>query len=125
MRVVAGAGVTTSAVLLGAGVGVLALLVHRLEAAGVPWGLALAVLASAGGSVGLRGVGAGRAGSAGYGIGWCAVVLAALAGRPEGDFVLAGDALGWCFLGVGGGSVVISTGLGLAAWPTENPAPRP
>jgi len=51
----------------------------------------------------------------GYGVGWCAAVLLALFGRPEGDYMVAADWLGWVFLVAVSGAVVIATVLGVSA----------
>lgn len=116
------AGVGSAA--LGAGVAGLALLVHRLAAAGVPWGLLLAVAASAAGGLALGSAGAGRAGAIGYAAGWCGTVLVALAGRPEGDYIVGGDRFGWGFLLLAFGAVVVVTVLGLAVPRPDRSAPR-
>lgn len=97
-----------SSTVLGAGVAGLALLVHR---AAVPWGLLLAVAASGAGGLAL--VAAGRAGVLGYAAGWCVVVLLVLAGRPEGDYLVGGDLLGWGFLLLACGGVFAATVLGI------------
>lgn len=103
-------GVGLGSPVLGAGVAGSALLVHR---AGVPWGLLLAVVASALGALALAAVGAGLAGVLGYAVGWCGVVLLVLAGRPEGDYLVGGDLLGWGFLLLACGGVFAATVLGI------------
>ncbi len=109
-RVAVGVAVGAGSAALGAGVAGSALLVHR---AGVPWGLLLAVAASALGGLALAAVGAGRAGVLGYAVGWCGVVLLVLAGSPEGDYLVGGDLLGWSFLLLACGSVFAATVLGI------------
>jgi len=109
-----GTASTVGALVLGATVGVLALVVHRAGSA-VPWGLVLGCASSAAGSVGLRALGLGPVGLTAYGAGWCVVVLTVLAGRPEGDYLVGGDARGGAFLVAGAGSVVVVTALGVAA----------
>ncbi len=98
--------------LLGAVVAVLVLLTHRDEidvlGVRVPAGLVLAVVASAMPSLALR-ILAGSAAVAGYGAGWALVVLLAITGRPEGDYLVAGDWLGWTFLGLASLAVVVVT----------------
>ncbi len=103
-------GVGLGSAVLGAGVAGSALLVHRV---GVPWGLLLAVATSALGGLALAAVGAGRAGVLGYAVGWCGVVLLILAGRPEGDYLVGGDVLGWGFLLLACGGVFAATVLGI------------
>ena len=89
----------------------------------VPWGLVLAVLASALPSTALVTLGAGRAAVGGYGGGWCLVVLVLVGGRPEGDYVVAGDFRGWGFLVVATLAVVAVTLRGLTAvGPGRGPA---
>jgi len=107
-----GAGLVLAALGLGAAVGLFAVLVHREGGPTVPWGVVLACAASAAGSIGLRALGAGPGVLVGYGAGWCALVLTVLYGRPEGDYLLGGDARGWVFLTVGAGSVVVATIIG-------------
>lgn len=124
-RLPARTAVGASALLLGSLIAVPALLVHRLGGGDRPWGLVLAVLASAAGSVGLRCAGAGATGAIGYALGWGAVVVTALGGRPEGDFLVAGDALGWSFLAGAGGAVVVSTALAVAGSGHRDQGHRP
>ena len=45
----------------------------------------------------------------GFAVGWLAVLLAALAGRAEGDLAVATDTAGWVL--VGGGFVVLVTAI--------------
>lgn len=98
--------------MLGAVVGVLAVLVHRSGTGPIPAGLALAVLASPAGAVGLWAAGAARAASTAYGLGWAVAVFWLLAGRPEGDYLVAGDTAGWVFLFGSAGAVTVATVLG-------------
>lgn len=105
------AGLVLGGMVLGGVVGLLAVLVHR-EGSLLPWGLVLACAASAAGSVGLRALGARPSVLTGYAAGWCLLVLAVLAGRPEGDYLVGGDARGWGLLTVGAGSVVVLAVLG-------------
>ncbi len=106
------AAVGVAAALLGSAVALLALSVHRAGGAGLPWGLGLAVAASTAGSLGVRAASPGPAAVFGYGAGWCAAVLLALGGRPEGDYVIGGDLLGWGFLVLACGGVVLVTVVG-------------
>lgn len=110
-----------AALALGAGVGLLALAVHREGGASVPWGLVLACAASAAGSVGLQTLGAGPAVLTGYGAGWCLLVLTVLVGRPEGDYLVSGDARGWGFLLVASGSVLVATVVGVVTASARRP----
>jgi len=86
-------------VLLGAGVGLAGLVVHRhaLWVAGwpVPWGALLGVAAPTVIGLGLR-----RRTPLllGYLLGWFLLVMVALATGPGGDFMLLSDVLGWGFL---------------------------
>ena len=113
--------VAAGAVLLGAvtgvAVGVLAVLVHRVDTVGLPWGMVLAVLASPASSLGLRAAGAGRRALLAYGGAWFVAVLGLLSGRPEGDYLVAGDAVGWGFLVLAAGAVMVVTVLGVVAAP--------
>lgn len=110
-------------VALGVVVAVAAVLAHRTagEVAGVevPWGVVLAVLGSVAVSLGVGAVTQAAWPVAGYGIGWCAIVLLLLAGRPEGDYLVAGDGRGWGFLVGGSLSVVVVTLRGVLLAPTR------
>ena len=77
-------------VLLGAGVALGALTVHRLAP---PAGLLLA-LACSFGVPGRLLVGSQRRTAASYVVGWLAMFGLVVTGRPEGDFLLAGDMTG-------------------------------
>jgi hypothetical protein len=93
------------AVLLGACVGLAALAVHR---SAFPWGLALALATSL--AVPWRLLLSRRPRSAAaYAAGWLVVFAVALAGRPEGDFVLATDLEGYTL--IGGALVVLAVGV--------------
>ena len=95
-------------VLVGAVVALGAVAVHRSMLMQVPWGLVLALATTfavlrALHHTGLRTLGAT------YTLGWLVVCGAAVLGRPEGDYVLAGDLRGYglmagsfalCVLGV-------------------------
>ncbi|MBA2640444.1 MAG: hypothetical protein H0U77_10800 [Nocardioidaceae bacterium] len=119
------AALAAVAALLGAGVGVLATAVHRsaTDAAGISWhwGIVLSVVASVAVSVGVATAGAGRAPVVAYGCGWSAAVLVLLGGRAEGDYLVAGDGLGWSFLVVSSLAVVAAT-LGGAAVAGHGPS---
>lgn len=119
MRALAALG----AALLGAGLAVTGVVVHRLAWRGggvlVPWGLALAVVTPLACGVAVRQLGGGRPGTLGLVLGWLLVTGWVLGGRPEGDFAVAADPLGWGFLLLAGGGLA-----GLAGWSlfTRTPA---
>lgn len=106
------------ALLLGAVVALSAVVVHRVDALGLPVGLALGGLASLYTAWHLRRGAAPRTASS-YCLGWVAVLGAVLAGKPEGDFVLASDASGYALMGVG----FLLVGYGVAALLTRAPGP--
>ena len=96
------------AALIGAATAVAALAVHR---SGPAW-LVLAVAASVAVAWGLRSTGTPRLGAA-YCVGWLVVLGFALGGRPEGDYVLAGDPAGYVMMATGFALVVLGiTSLG-------------
>lgn len=96
------------AALIGAATAVAAIAVHR---SGPGW-LTLAVTASLGVAWGLRSTGTPRLGAA-YCLGWLVVLGFALAGRPEGDYVLASDTAGYVMMATGFALVVLGiTSLG-------------
>ena len=87
------------AVLLGAGVGLAGLVVHRhafwVGAWPLPWGALLGVAAPTAIGLGLR---RRTPMLLGYLFGWLLLVRVALATGPGGDFMLLSDPLGWGFL---------------------------
>lgn len=97
-----------AAALVGTGTAVAAIAVHR---SGAAW-LALAVTASFGVAWALRSTDTPRLGAA-FCLGWLVALGFAIAGRPEGDYVLAGDAAGYALMATGFGLVVLGvTSLG-------------
>jgi hypothetical protein len=88
--------------LLGAAVAIGALAVHRML---VPAGLVLALGTTFGTAWWLRAT-VGRAAVL-YVAGWLAVLVVAVVGRPEGDYVIANDIRGWCMLAAALGLVVV------------------
>jgi hypothetical protein len=94
------------AFLLGLVVGVAATAVHRSTALDLPTGLLLAVVASLAGAWLLR-TGAVPRSAAAYCLGWVLVVGLAIAGRPEGDYAVAGDLAGYALMGTGMVLVVV------------------
>ena len=96
------------AALIGMATAIAAIAVHR---SGPAW-LTLAVAASVGVAWGLRSTGTPRLGAS-YCLGWLVVLGFALAGRPEGDYVLAGDTAGYVMMATGFALVVLGiTSLG-------------
>ena len=81
----------------GAVAGVLGSFVHLLAALGLPAGLLLALLLSAG-TFGTWGLLLGRPGAAAGTAGWLVVVLLLARARPEGDLVVDGSAVGYAWL---------------------------
>jgi hypothetical protein len=90
--------------LLGALVSLASLLVHRSL---LPLGLLAALAASY--AVPLWLLRSSRPRTAGsYVIGWLAVLVVAVVGRPEGDYVVAGDVPGYLLLAGGFGLIVVA-----------------
>jgi hypothetical protein len=83
--------------LVGAAVGLAAVLVHR---SAFPFGLLLAVATSFAVPWWLLGSAKPRT-AASYVVGWLVVLALVVAGRPEGDYALAGDVEGYTMLGAG------------------------
>lgn len=101
-------GFAAVAALVGAATSVAAIAVHR---SGPGW-LTLAVSATLGVAWALRSTGTPRLAAA-YCLGWLVVLGLALAGRPEGDYVLAGDTAGYLLMATGFALVVLGvTSLG-------------
>ncbi len=111
------AGFATAAVVLAAasaGVGVLSAVVSRLiwrpDFISIPWGLVLGVAASASivlfGRLLARGLGLAAA------AGWIVGTGLVLAGRPEGDYLLAQDGLGLGYLLVSVAAVISVASFG-------------
>ncbi len=71
----------------------------------VPWGLLLAVTSSAAVVIVARAVS--RAQGFAAAAGWLLGLGVLLAGRPEGDYIVAGDSLGLAFLVLGAAAVCI------------------
>jgi hypothetical protein len=98
---------------MGAAVAVAAVAVHRLEvlALGVPLplGLALGVLATVAVAVVLRRIVVPSRLATSYAVGWLVVFALALQGRPEGDYLVAGDAVGYVLMLTAAG--VLALGL--------------
>ncbi|WP_375002580.1 hypothetical protein [Aeromicrobium sp. CTD01-1L150] len=89
-------------VLLGLVTGFAGALVHRHDAEvsgfGVPWGLFLALWTTAAVAWGSSTLV--RVGAAWFGLGWTLMVLLQQSVRP-GSLLVAGDAVGWTFMGAG------------------------
>ena len=88
--------------LLGAWVAALGAVVHRmttdLGAVRLPWGLLLALLAVLLGALASEQLV--RVGGAWFGLGWTAVLLLQQV-QTSGSYLVAGDTLGWAFMGGG------------------------
>ena len=107
------------ALLLGGVVGLAAVAVHRTDALGAPVGLLAAASASVAAAWHLRRGDAPRT-TATYCVGWVLVLGVVLAGRPEGDYALAGDVWGYGLMGVG--FVLVALGVAsLGARPVPPP----
>jgi hypothetical protein len=94
--------------------GLAALAVHRSG----PAGLVLAVVASVAVAVVLRGTAVPRA-AASYCLGWLAVFGIAVAGRREGDYVVAGDLAGYTLMV----TAFVLVALGVSALPDRRRGP--
>ncbi|TNM37317.1 hypothetical protein FHP29_15855 [Nocardioides albidus] len=86
---------------LGAGVGLCAVLLH-----GYGWGLGLGIAATAATLVALPG---GWRTRLAFALGWTALLGVASFQRPEGDYLIAGDASGYLLLATG--AVVLGCGF--------------
>lgn len=103
---------------LGAAVALGATAAHRVSVAGVPVGLVLAVGASLATAWHLRGSDRPRLVSS-YCLGWIVVAGVVVRGRPEGDFVVAGDLPGYAVMGTG--FVLVALGVAsLVTGPRES-----
>lgn len=108
---------------VGALAGLLGSFVHALRLGGVPVGLVCALALSASAFVTGRLVTGTRSGAAAAALGWLVPLLLLSAPRPEGDLVVSGGLLGYCWL-VGG---MVAAGV-VIAWPyagTAAPSARP
>ena len=118
-RLAATAAGALAAGVLGVALFVAAVAVHRcawrLGQVTVPWGLALGVGASLACALAVVWLAPARLVAVGVPGGWLAGMSVVLAGRPEGDFAIAGDWLGWGFLLLGGGGAALLLGFGLTA----------
>ena len=91
-------GLHAAFLLLGATVGLLAVVVHRSDLAGVPLGLVIAPVATLVVAWSLWGSRSRRR-AVYYAVGWLIVFGVLVAGRPEGDFAVAGDLTGYVLIG--------------------------
>ena len=105
------------ALLLGGVVALAALMVHR---SAFPWGLLLALATSVSVPWRLLCSRLPRTGTT-YAVGWLVVLGVALGGRPEGDFVLAGDLEGYALIAA---SLAVLA-LGVASLPGRHRHPGP
>lgn len=119
-RMVTGVVAGVAAGVLGFVVALLGLLVHRDEArvasVGVPWGVALCLVTSFA-VVCAAGALSGAPAAACAAAGWVGCLLLALRGRPEGDYLLAADAVGQGFVWGGLASVGLGFVVGLRLQP--------
>jgi hypothetical protein len=104
--------VLAAALLLGAAAGLAAIAVHR-SVPGLVLGVGTALLVM----WALR-LWAPYAATL-FAAGWLAPLLVAIGGRPEGDYVVSSDLLGWLL--IVSGLVVVAAGI---AWGRPLPAPR-
>jgi len=86
------------AVLVGAGVSVASVAVHRVEAVGLPVGLLLAVAATFAVVWAMWQVRDARRLPTSYALGWLVPFGHLLAGRPEGDFVVVAGLTGYVLM---------------------------
>ena len=93
-------------VLLGAYVALIGAVVHRQRTVllGVdwPWGLVLALVATA--AVALAAGRVGRVGETWFALGWAGLILGQSL-SPSGSYLVAGDWLGWAYTLIGMGSL--------------------
>lgn len=104
--------ILVAAALLGVVVCVLGLVVYRHVDAHVPWGLVLA-LAAALLTTRAAGYLAGTVGAVAFAVPYAVVLLLTMSSRPEGDYLVAADALGYTFLL--GALVALGVGVALTA----------
>ncbi|WP_228551546.1 DUF6113 family protein [Mumia zhuanghuii] len=97
---------------LGAVIAVAGLAVHRHVDAGLPWGLVLALVTALFATT-AAGILAGRVGAVVLAGGYAAVLVLTLSSRAEGDYLVAGDTLGYAFL-LG---ALVALGIGVVATP--------
>lgn len=108
------------AVLAGLGAGVLGSFAHASTSYGLPVGLVAALGLCLGVLAVARLAGSSRAPVAGAAVGWASAVLLLSVQRPEGDLVVPGTILGYCWL-LGGMLGAAATVL----WPSASPGPWP
>jgi hypothetical protein len=111
-------GLVATAV-LGAALALLAADLHRMvwrsAELTLPWGIVLGVTASVACAVAAGVLLGRRAGTLALAAGWLVTLFLLLRGRPEGDYVVASDALGWGFLVAGVATMAVLVGATLAA----------
>ena len=93
-------------------IAVAGLAVHRHVDAGLPWGLVLALVTALFATTAV-GILAGRVGAVVLAGGYAAVLVLTLSSRAEGDYLVAGDTLGYAFL-LG---ALVALGIGVVATP--------
>ena len=109
------------ALLLGAAVALASVAVHRDGSPGLPWGLLLALASSLGVAWWLRGSRWPRL-AASYAAGWLVVFGLVVMARPEGDYALVSDLLGYAMMGASLFLIVIAV-TSLAARPPGSGRP--
>jgi len=109
-RLAAGVVVGVVSIAVGTAAALVSRIEWRTDALVLPWGLVLAVAASGATVLLGRSVsrGTGFLAAAGWVVGAAILVL----GRPEGDYVIASDYLGYGFLLCATGVVVVTAGYG-------------
>lgn len=85
-------------VLMGVAVGVAAVAVHRISVASLPLGLILALLATFAVAGSLDRIQVPSRLATSYAGGWVLAFALALKGRPEGDFLVASDGVGYTLM---------------------------
>lgn len=103
------------AFLLGALVALASVAVHRETISGFPAGLVLALAASLSTGWALRRLGSLHRLAASYALGWVVLLGFVVAGRPEGDYAIAGDFYGYSLMGAS----VVMVVAGITALPAN------
>ncbi|MGZ4776852.1 MAG: DUF6113 family protein [Oryzihumus sp.] len=110
------------ATLLGATVALASVADHRFAAGALPWGLLLAITASAGAAWRLRSSRYPRTATS-YGAGWLVLFSLVVLGRPEGDYAIASDLAGYAMMALA--LVVVALAVSpLAARTPDSELPR-
>ena len=94
-------------VLMGAAVGVAAVAVHRIFVVSLPLGLVLALLTTFAVAWSLHRIRVPSRLATSYAGGWVLAFAVALRGRPEGDFLVASDAVGYTLMAAAFAVIVV------------------